>query len=293
MRRSNILRLFGLGVVLVVVAATTAPASASTVNVTGFAFTHSCCGDDTWSESKSGGGSNNFIISSVGPTMESLAEGGISVAGSWYVYAHAQATATPVRRGAYADGGIDVDVRDQVTPIVPPYIDGGQVQFTQHFFVKGTTTASGTAPGRGEAYAGYRILVNNSQVATGSETLWSDTGYLETMPRGEVTWTVEVAPNVPFDLRILISAYAAAYGIEEFGGGTSKSDFGSTFVWGEATDVVHVTTGQPIPAEDFHLYGADGFDWAHPPAIVPEPAALSLLGLAGFSLLFRRASRPT
>jgi hypothetical protein len=286
----NAKRLFELGVVVVVIASTATTASASTVTVFGLAFTHNCCGDDGWSETKSGGGSPSFGTDSVHATMGAAVQGGVTLPGSWHVFASAEAKATDVLRGAYADGLIDVDIRDQVTPVVPPYIDGGLLEYTQHFHIEGTTTASGTAPGAGEAVVSYRVLVDNSQVAFGEESLFSDTGYISTMPRGDVPWTARVAPNVPFELRIQIGAYAAGYGIEEAGMGRGKSDFKNTFVWGEVTDVVHLTTGQPIPAEDFHLYGEDGFDWAHPPGIVPEPAALSLLGLAGFLLLLRRAS---
>jgi hypothetical protein len=291
MRRTNVLRQFEVVMVLLVVASTAVAASASTVTVTGRVFTHNCCGDDTWSESKQGGGNITFAIQSSHVTKYAFAGGGATQAGAWFVRSDAIATASPVYRGAYAESGVDVDVRDQVTPMVPPYIAGGRVQFTQHLFVKGRTTAIGTSPGRGEASAYYQVLINGSLVTLGSETLWSDTGYLSTMPRGDVSFTIEVETDVPYDLRMIFSAYAAAYGIEEFGGGDAKSDFGSTFVWGGVTDVVHVPTGQPIPVEDFHLYGEDGFDWAQPPAIVPEPAAMGLFGFVAACLTLGRGLR--
>jgi hypothetical protein len=290
MRGKNALRACGLAVVLLAMAATTDPAFGVSVFAQGSVQTADGL-TNPWDESKNGSGSPELHLNSThGPNQAFV--GAFGSPGVWGVGASATVAASLEGRGPIAVSSIFLTVTDRVTPILPAGINADLIAYTQHFDIQGTTSGSAVSPGYFDAAASVRVTQGSTGLVDISETLTSDMGYVETMPRGDLSWTVGVTPNVPFNLRMDLGASALAFAIEDAGSANADADFSHTFRWGEVTDVFDVTTGQPIPASDFHLYGEDGFDWAHPLA-VPEPATrvLAIVGFVGLAAFAPRRRR--
>jgi hypothetical protein len=174
--------------------------------------------------------------------------------------------------------------------LVADYPPDHAYTYIQHFDIGGEIHGASVGPDPVSFTASAGIdVIHNTQPVFSEREVQTNAGLLAgPMPRGDVWWYLDAVPGVPYDFRIRIYAGAQGNGVENRGLFTATSNFYHTFRWGEVTDVFDVTAGVPIPAADFHLYGADGFDWAHPPSAVPEPAALGLFGVAAASLLLRR-----
>jgi hypothetical protein len=245
------------------------------------------------SEMKPGSGTGDVsLVVSLGPNYaEALS---IASPGMWGV------TAT-VRGGGVDDvrhsGSGSASMAMTVTDMVRPTVDGGngtdEIRFVQHLTITGLTRASLAGPGGFHAMvgAGVRQRFPHETTATivysAGEVLTSEDGYTQRMP-SEATWTLRAAESFEFTLEFVVDALAYAQDPEARA--FAQSDWGSTFTLGEVTDVFNVTTNTPIPADQFHLYGEDGFDWAHPRA-VPEPGTALLLPAAFMATLRRRTTR--
>jgi len=277
------------GLVLAVVAAqlVVAPAFASTVFVRANVITVNG-GTNPWFESKEATGIGLLSLDSVhGPLSAAVVAG--SSPGTWQVFAKATVEGNAQHRGSVADALVSVTVTDRVTPTVSAGIQARFISYVQTFFIEGRITGENEAPANYRGTAFFEVQHDSQTVVRHSETVSNTHGYTETMPRGTIGWTTIAEPGVPFDFRMDIEAYAATDTDEDAGYATISVNFGNTFVWGSVTDVRNAETGALIDASDFHLYGEDGFDWAHPPT-VPEPATPSLLAPLALCLSRRRSS---
>lgn len=245
-------------------------------------------GTEPWVESKEGSGSPALSITSSHGSLYAEASAVATPNGVFSIFAWATVAASDMHRGPVATAVINLHVTDQVTPTFPGATTADLFAYTQHLAVTGQTSGNATAPGAFDTGAEIFVSHDGTYFVFAFQNLSSETGNSGALA-GDLVWTVLVTPTVPFNLRIDVSAFALASAIEDAGEASGQADFAHTFRWGEVTDVINVTTGQPIPASDFHLYGEDGFDWAHPnaaSAAVPEPSslvtfvALGLLGLA-------------
>jgi hypothetical protein len=306
MRRKNRLRVCAVGTILAVVAGAADRAVGYFVAIGGDVYTASAdhCGPfglscESWFEVKPihGGGSVRGGEVGVGDTntsshgtMEATAAA-VVFDDTFQLHSQAHGAGTDEFRGAIAYASVQIDVTDGITPrLVANYPADHTYTYIQHFNIDGQIhgAAVGPDPTSFTASAGVDVLYNNHFAFSEREVRTNAGLFAGPMPRGDVWWYVDAVPGVPYDLHIRIYVGAEGNGVEDTGTYTATSDFQHTFRWGEVTDVFDVTAGVPIPAEDFHLYGADGFDWAHPPSAVPEPAAIGLFGVAAASLLFRR-----
>ena len=216
--------------------------------------------------------------SAQGPTHSDT--GGFAFPGFWRIRANATAANTEENFGAYAVGQVQVQVDDVVTPSTDsPYGEPLDViEYTQHFSIEGTSSGGAGSPSEFTAITLLNVLHDHTILISERELLTSISGFVETMPRGDQSWSVQTRVGEPFNFHLTVETQADASSPDGFGPAQSHTDFQNTFRWGEVTDVRNVTTGQSIPANFFHLYGEDGFDWAHPNA-VPEPSSLVLATL--------------
>jgi hypothetical protein len=298
MRENYALRVCGLG--LIVLVAAPGQVFGATSFATGRVHTASVSDDGHWNEFIPGSGNSLSLESSHGTMLAKAqaGQGGFGTSATWHLLAEVSATATDQHRGAFATGEVLLTITDEVTPTVdcsfgcPFYEDGDDVYYIPRFFISGTTTGNVVGPGGFRVEVDFRASLHTTVVADGHEYFSSDSGYEATLPRGQTPGLgVDLEPDVPVALRVDMRTYADVYNFEDSGSARAKADFSHTFRWGEVTDVFTATTGERIPAEFFHLYGEDGFDWAHPPA-VPEPSAIGLLApLALFLTRHRRFSR--
>jgi hypothetical protein len=306
MRRKNRLRACALGTILAAVVGAADRAVGYDVAIGGDVYTASAdhCGPfglscESWFEVKPihGGGSGIGGEASVGDgntsshgTMEAAA-GAFVYKDTFYLHSEVHGAGTDEYRGAIAYATIGIDVTDRITPsLAAGNRPGHTFTYVQHFNIDGQIhgAAVGPDPVSFVASAGVDVIYNNRFAFSEREVETNAGQSAGPLPRGDVWWYVDAVPGVPYDLHIRIYVGADGNGVEDRGNYTATSNFQHTFRWGEVTDVFDVTAGEPIPAEDFHLYGAGGFDWAHPPSAVPEPAAIGLFGVAAASLLFRR-----
>jgi hypothetical protein len=281
-----------------VVEASTGPAFGATTFATGSVHTFNG-GPLQWNETIPGSGTS-ISLSSARHTMSATAQANSVGFGAWGLSAMGNATAAFLYPGALASAGADLTINDRITPTVdcsfgcPFYEEGDNILYRVPFYVSGSVT--GTASGEGNfsnSDAVYTVSVVGTEVAYGEESFNTIEGYVSTMPRGQVpTLEVSLQPDVPVDVRIQLQVGVLAFTAGDSGQANATSQFIQTFRWGEVTDVFNARTGEPIPAEFFHLNGEDGFDWAHPPA-VPEPSTVGLLAsLALFISRRRRSSIP-
>jgi PEP-CTERM motif len=300
MRGKNVLCACWRSFTLAFMFASTAPALGSTVNVGVDVYASGtypdpnsifACGCTRLTDDHtfSGSGSGSASGSSSAPSASAVGVGVAASPSTWTLLAEAGVAGSADSRGPVGIATVAVVITDQVTINVPPGVNpNDELVGTGHFFVNGDTSGSAAAPGYFAANIGATIFIAGQEVFDSGENLTSD-GYDGDirMPRGDIVLKPHVRAGQTIGMAFSLTALAYTYAVEDQGSANAKSDFSHTFQWGDITEVFDATTGQPVAAEDFHLIGDDGFDWAHP-STVPEPATLGMAIVAAAAFFCRR-----